>query len=314
MKRAALLALLAAVAACPSRAPAPARPAPKPPVAEQEVARPELPIDEALIRSSETLARPFHHVAVKDGAEVHLLGTIHLGIDPARLPDSVWGAIDAAPIFAMETDVEDTSTMMGLFREDGTTLDQELGPDYWAKLEVALGREMAAGLKRFKTSVASMMVSVRGMPMTDAMDSALRKRAEKAGARVAFFEEPAFQMAMLDRWMDARSLKAQLDDLEGGERSTKQMLTAYAQGDAAAVETLSVDPAAWEDAGRSPRELERMQDEMLFDRNLAWIPQIERLAAEGKVFVAVGAAHLYGDRGVLALLEDRGWTVTRVSP
>ena len=32
----------------------------------------------------------------------------------------------------------------------------------------------------------------------------------------------------------------------------------------------------------------------------------------GNTFIAVGAVHLYGDKGVLALIEKDGYTVTRV--
>lgn len=33
---------------------------------------------------------------------------------------------------------------------------------------------------------------------------------------------------------------------------------------------------------------------------------------EGGAFVAIGALHLYGNDGVLALLQKRGWRITRV--
>ena len=32
----------------------------------------------------------------------------------------------------------------------------------------------------------------------------------------------------------------------------------------------------------------------------------------GNTFIAVGAVHLYGDQGVLALVEKDGYTLTRV--
>jgi uncharacterized protein YbaP (TraB family) len=51
----------------------------------------------------------------------------------------------------------------------------------------------------------------------------------------------------------------------------------------------------------------------VFERNAKWIPELEPLFAKGDVFVAVGADHLIGDRGVVALLRARGFTVTRIT-
>jgi uncharacterized protein YbaP (TraB family) len=46
---------------------------------------------------------------------------------------------------------------------------------------------------------------------------------------------------------------------------------------------------------------------LITDRNRAWADQIEqRLAGSGKIFIAVGAAHLVGDGNVVALLRARG--------
>ncbi len=52
---------------------------------------------------------------------------------------------------------------------------------------------------------------------------------------------------------------------------------------------------------------------LLYDRNRAWAAQIENLlSASERPLIAVGAGHLLGERGLPALLESRGYTVSRL--
>lgn len=47
-------------------------------------------------------------------------------------------------------------------------------------------------------------------------------------------------------------------------------------------------------------------------RNYAWLPHLERFIIEGGAFIAIGAAHLYGEEGVLLLLKERGYQITPI--
>jgi len=50
---------------------------------------------------------------------------------------------------------------------------------------------------------------------------------------------------------------------------------------------------------------------LLIDRNRNWIPVIEAASADhDRIVVAVGAAHLPGEIGVLRLLEREGWAIS----
>lgn len=50
----------------------------------------------------------------------------------------------------------------------------------------------------------------------------------------------------------------------------------------------------------------------LVKRNTNWIPLIEEYIKEKPSFIAVGAAHLPGEQGVLKLLKDKGYTLSPV--
>ena len=49
---------------------------------------------------------------------------------------------------------------------------------------------------------------------------------------------------------------------------------------------------------------------LLTDRNRKWIPRLKKMFGEKPTFVAVGAAHLGGDTGILKLLQKEGYVVS----
>jgi uncharacterized protein YbaP (TraB family) len=79
---------------------------------------------------------------------------------------------------------------------------------------------------------------------------------------------------------------------------------AWKNGDAATVERIVL-----QDLRQEPRMYERL----LVERNRTWLPLIEELFARpGRAFVVVGAAHLVGPDGLLALLKARGYAVEQL--
>ena len=108
-----------------------------------------------------------------------------------------------------------------------------------------------------------------------------------------------------------RSVLAEADQLE---QKSMELLAAYTSGDEAAIAKLSDDRDGWRKTGRTDAEYDQMNEEMLLGRNRSWIPEIEKLIAEGDAFVAVGAMHLIGDGSVVDLLRKDGYEVERVSP
>lgn len=83
------------------------------------------------------------------------------------------------------------------------------------------------------------------------------------------------------------------------DQSLAETDTAWARGDLQALDrTLAPQ---WEEAGPA------VHDAIILRRNRAWAAEIaERLDGSGRVFIAVGAAHLIGDGNVVDLLRARG--------
>jgi uncharacterized protein YbaP (TraB family) len=226
----------------------------------------------------------------------------------------VWDKLDAAPAFAMETDLNDPA-LKTVLECVGCSLKKELGPVYWKKLEAAITPEVAARVDPMKPMVAATMMSMRGLPMTTQMDTLLLARAINGKKTVLYLEEPSVQARILEKHMNIKALKAMLDDVEGADKHTKQMLEAYISGDEAQMVKLSESEREQSlKHGYTKKEYEETMQDMLYGRNASWIPVIEKAHAAGGLFIAAGAMHLVGPKNVLELLEKKGYKITRVVP
>jgi uncharacterized protein len=265
--------------------------------------------------AKDPLKQPLLWSMEKDGKTSYLFGTMHLGVDPhTRLPDVVWDKLDAAKVFAMETDLASASNF-DILQKDGMTLQKELGPEYWKKLEDALGPADAARVLNFKPMIPASLLSKRGLPDTPAMDGVLHGRAINQNKQIVFLEPFELQAAVLLKWMNAQALKDMLDDIPGLEERSKQMLAAYLAGDAGEIVAIAdSERDRWQKRGRAVAEYDQQMEDLLYKRNASWIAPIEKAHADGPAFIAVGALHLIGPRSVVELLEKAGYKVTRITP
>jgi uncharacterized protein YbaP (TraB family) len=91
---------------------------------------------------------------------------------------------------------------------------------------------------------------------------------------------------------------------KAGDTQTDAHVEAWLTGDLAGLERMSQD---------SLLTVPELRDKLLVERNLVWAAQIAELIRRGRrPFVAVGAGHVLGPEGLPALLEERGFTVSRV--
>ena len=248
------------------------------------------------------------------GHRAHLLGTMHAGVAREQFPDWVTSRLQTAPNFAMETDPGEVMGLAALMmRTDGSTLEAELGPTDWAKLERLVGKPMAAQLRMLKPSAAGAALQSIGLPPTQSLDLVLHDEAFNAGKQMAYLEKPEVQLRALDLVMDIDALRRQLDQPGAGAADTQALLQAYRAGDVAMLERMAEkEKASALAAGVSPDRVKRDEAVLLGDRNRAWIPVIEQLVTSGDAFIAVGALHLIGPDAVQTLLAAKGFSVRRV--
>ena len=139
------------------------------------------------------------------------------------------------------------------------------------------------------------------------LDTYVQAIGTQAGKEIKGFESVDFQLDIL--FGDAISKQAE-DLLETVRKEDKlksfsvELYNAYMTQDIEKLQRLMTDP----DLGLKATDVAKM----LTNRNENWVNQLKTILPQKTVFVCVGAGHLPGDKGVLSLLREAGYTVTPI--
>jgi hypothetical protein len=231
---------------------------------------------------------------------VYLLGTVHMSVSAKDdLPPIVWQTFLSAKRLVLELDPTSVNPLTMMARAvdpDQEPLDVQLGPERWTKLRTLLPLPEGM-LKQMKPAFVQMMISAIGIDASKSMELEFVAHSKEAGVEIGALETVDEQLTALEKSMDIDGLKKAIDEHDSAAGQTDELIVAYREGDMPTF--MKIFSTEGEDEG--------IGDALLGDRNEKWVPQIEAMLAEGgDVFIAVGAGHLYGEKGVVPLLEARG--------
>ena len=256
-------------------------------------------------------------VRAGDAPASWLFGTIH-SEDPrvTEFPEPVRSAFDNAQRFAMEV-VPDAEailkSMVTMVYTDGRTLKDVVGPDtYRAAVDAVKAKGMTeAAVRDFKPWAVVTLLSVPSAETGEFLDMRLYKDALAAGKPVVGLESIDEQLAVFENLSESDQVALLRETLEVMHQLPdvfESLIGAYLRRDLANLLRLS---DLYLSAG-DPGLAERFRAAALDVRNLRMSERIMELLDEGGHFIAVGALHLPGDKGILQRLHAAGYETTSV--
>ena len=257
----------------------------------------------------------------RDGvAPSYVFGTIHVA-DPRvlDLPEAVGRALGRSRRLYVETQLgarEEARFFEAEQFDDGRRLEPLIGAEAYAGVAAELRRRNVPDdvIARIKPWAALVNLTVQPDDYASAtMDQEIAAIARAHGARVLGLEGIEEQIAVFERIpleTQIALLKHALAHRDELAAMIEPTIQAWMRRDLAGVH------AASERVGqRYPEMAEHyriLYRSVVENRTVVMAHRLFIPLREGRAFVAVGANHLYGERGLLALIEEQGYRVTRV--
>lgn len=245
-----------------------------------------------------------------------LFGTIHALPEGTRWRSAAIGQIAqiADSLVVEVADLENAAALASVFSDLGTTPGlpplAERVPDAQRQRLAELAN--AAGLgqarqQRTESWAAALMlaqVSADG-DSANGVDRALIR--DFTGRPVHELEGARMQLAIFDALPeDAQRalLIAVIEASKPGRNKAERLRSAWLTGDLAVIEAASQQGMMADT---------RLRKALMIERNRRWLARIEaELQPPTRPLIAVGAAHLVGPQGLIFLLEERGYGVSRL--
>jgi uncharacterized protein YbaP (TraB family) len=254
----------------------------------------------------------FFYEVTKHGKTSHILGTRHISVGLAKFPPTVSDTIDHASQLVFEISPDDRSGAT----HASEPLRVKLGPKDWTHFEELVGTTTARGLEVGEPTTAALQMMLLYEDLSNTLESQIQERATANKIAMTGLESSEFQDNVLAKLLDFRMLKATIETTKDRAEIQKDSHDDLAQYCAGTDTSPGMDDETRTkllSAGYTKAELDEQDDILVYKRDADWIPKLSKLFEQDNVFVAVGADHLIGPRGVIALLERQGFTTKRVT-
>ncbi len=256
------------------------------------------------------------------GNTLYLGGTVHL-LRPGDypLPDEFEQAYQASSQLYFETDISSmgdlavqTQMLQQLTYSDERTLKTVLNEEAYAALtEYTAGTGLPLMmLEKFKPGLLVSTLQIlefQSMGFTpQGVDVYFNSRAMSDGKYLGQLESVQEQIgfiAAMGEGNESEFILLSLRELDEIDELMEEMIGAWRSGNDSNLSELFVDDMK--------QEAPELYDSLLLQRNLKWIPQIDRMLQDADTeFVLVGAAHIVGENGLLDLLADKGYQIKQL--
>lgn len=243
----------------------------------------------------------------------YIYGTIH--IMPKKdfvLSDSIKSAFNSCRELAMEVDLNmDLKTQLEILEltmiPDGKTIADITTKENSERirnfcLDSLNWKETKYNkTSRFQPFFFSSLITQELIGKSKSFETEFKKLAKKNKMSISGLETIQFQVKLLSEVSNEEQIKMLLLGLTTDNSEFNKLLETYLIKDINKLVTLM-------NTDLSPE----FYSDLIVKRNQKWIPIIIELIQKNPTFIAVGAAHLPGNDGVLNLLKEAGYTITPI--
>lgn len=159
-------------------------------------------------------------------------------------------------------------------------------------------------LSRMLPILSSGVLLQEQLGKTKSYEEVFNKMAKKQKMQIIGLETMDFQVETIQKIAPEVQAQSILQDLGSEMTQYNEMLNAYLKEDMNALYQMIMEES---------EIMPGFNETFLISRNQNWIPVIHHQIQQKPTFIAVGAAHLPGDEGVINLLRILGYTVSPVS-
>lgn len=260
----------------------------------------------------------------------HLFGTMHVSDKRIlAMPEAARTAIAKARVVALEIANTSPGAMMQAVQKvpqlmiytDGTRLDQKLSKAEFKQVSGLLAKagmpaQMAAVVRPWMVSIALAIPACEqqriagGAKALDAVIGAMAKANKTEVVGLETIESQLMSLAGVPEADQIAMLRVSLAFMAQRDDLFETLIQSYVKRDLGVVLELSKGMAKM--AGLKASGFAGFSRELIAKRNQSMFKSSRVHVEQGNAFIAVGAAHLIGDTGLVALYRKAGFTVTAV--